>query len=354
MTAVDLHRDPEDIFAETRMSFGDHIEELRTHLIRAILGLVAGMVVSIFLAYPALQFIAKPVREQLQRFEDRRVERLKKSLEEGDADATALNQLQTVTVFVSPKVMRKTLNLKEDGPPPEDGAAPELVPFEFKVPPLSWSLNMQAAQRALKRDETGLVVFNITEGFMVYMKLIIVLGFIVGSPWIFYQLWSFVAAGLYPSEKKLVHVYLPFSLALFIAGVVMCELWVIPQAVKYLLEFNDWIGMEVELRLNEWLSFAIWTPLLFGLAFQTPLVMMFLAKTHIVTVDMLKRQRRIAWFLIAVLAVIVTPSPDPFTYCITWIPLWALYELGILLAKYATRNDESDLDLSEPEEMVEV
>src|SRR5262249_52515737 len=105
-----------------------------------------------------------------------------------------------------------------------------------------------------------LATLRVEEAFMVYFKVCIVTGFVLASPWIFYQLWSFVAAGLYPHEKRYVNVFLPFSLGLFLVGVGVCEFLVIPKAVEALLWFNEWLGLEPDLRLNEWLGFAIWMP----------------------------------------------------------------------------------------------
>src|SRR5436190_1160864 len=79
------------------------------------------------------------------------------------------------------------------------------------------------------------------EAFFVWFKVCLVTGLVVGSPWIFWQVWMFVAAGLYPEEKGLVHKYLPISLGLFLAGVVICELFVIPKALEALLWFNEWL-----------------------------------------------------------------------------------------------------------------
>src|SRR5438132_9159115 len=148
---------------------------------------------------------------------------------------------------------------------------------------------------------------------MIFFKVSIYLGLILGSPWIFWQLWSFIAAGLYPNEKKLVHVYLPFSVFLFLAGVAMCQFLVLPNSVRVVLEFGGWMGVEPELRLADWLSFALMLPLVFGIAFQTPLVMFALERVGIMTVDSYRKKRRIAWFLLAIAAIIILPTPDGLT-----------------------------------------
>ena len=75
------------------------------------------------------------------------------------------------------------------------------------------------------------------------------LAFGIASPWVFYQMWAFVAAGLYPHEKRYVYTLLPASVALFLAGVVLCQLVVLPSAVRALLTFNDWAGYDPDLRL---------------------------------------------------------------------------------------------------------
>ena len=99
---------------------------------------------------------------------------------------------------------------------------------------------------------------------------------------------------MYPHEKRYVNLYLPMSLVLFLAGVAVCEFIVIPKALAYLLGFNEWMGLENELRLNEWLTFALLMPIMCGLAFQTPLVMLFLERLGIVNVDFYRKYRRYA------------------------------------------------------------
>jgi sec-independent protein translocase protein TatC len=177
---------------------------------------------------------------------------------------------------------------------------------------------------------------------------------IVSSPWVFWQVWSFIAAGLYPHEKRYVNLYLPISLGLFLIGIALCEWQVIPKAIGVMLEFNEWLNLEPDLRLNEWLNFAILLPLVFGLSFQTPLVMMFLAKFGILSVETFRAKRRIAYFVLIILAVLVLPTVDVFTCLLLWVPLCALYELGIWMAKWGTRSRGLDMDVPEPEEMVEV
>ena len=189
---------------------------------------------------------------------------------------------------------------------------------------------------------------------MVWFKVCLMTGLVIGSPWIFWQVWSFVAAGLYPHEKRLVHLYLPLSLGLFLAGVAICELFVIPKAIEALLWFNEWMGFKPDLRLNEWLGFAIFMPVIFGLSFQTPLVMLFLSKIGIVDANTFRNKRRVAWFLMAVFAAVITPSTDALSMLFLWVPMSLLFELGILLIKMQPQPPSLDSEEPESQELVEV
>jgi sec-independent protein translocase protein TatC len=351
MRRPDPYNESEDMFADTRMSFGDHIEELRLHLMRALAGFMVGMVAGLIIGPWVLQWIKSPVETQLREFWERRDQEVSSALEKNDPKLDEFNAPVEMPVEIS----RKDVEVLGFTPPARlpQGTNPDWIPVTMRFSPIRLATLTNESQRFIG-NSNQLAVFGITEGFMVYMKVSLVSGFVLASPWIFMQLWAFVAAGLYPSEKKLVNVYLPASLGLFLVGFIVCEWLVIPRAIKYLLEFNDWLGMKPDLRLNEWLSFAILTPLIFGLAFQTPLVMLFLAKLRIFTVDTYRRKRRLAWFLIVIIAAIIAPSPDVISYFSLWVPMCALYELGIVLSYYATRGQDTDADVSEPEQMVEV
>jgi sec-independent protein translocase protein TatC len=356
MSYADKRKDSDDLFADTRMSFGDHIEELRTHLIRALIGFFVGMLFGFAVSPFVLDFIKAPVEQQLMKFYQRRVDRIQRELANGDPAALQLNQPKRVIIELPKRELAREiaqalgLNVPQGvAGGPSDG---EQISLPIWIQPLDFSIQMSEAQRMVGRPPL-LAVMGILESFMVYLKIAMVSGVVIGSPWIFYQLWLFIAAGLYPHEKKYIHLYLPFSLVLFLAGIAMCQFFVIPKAVASLLWFNEWLGLEPDLRLNEWLGFAIVLPLVFGLAFQTPLVMLFMAKFRLMDVTAFRRKRKIAWFIMALIAAAITP-PDAISMLLLLLPLCGLYELGILLVYFSVKPEEEALDVPEPEEMVEV
>src|SRR5262249_11275201 len=202
----------------------------------------------------------------------------------------------------------------------KDNKDVEYVVLTPEYRPVDFEINNSEARQIVGR-RPALSTLNVQEAFVVFFKVAIVTGFVLASPWVFYQIWSFIAAGLYPHEKRYVNVFLPFSLGLFLVGVLVCEFLVMPKAVEALLWFNEWLGLEPDLRLNEWLGFAIWMPVIFGLSFQTPLVMLFLERIGLFNVEAFRGKRRIVWFLMAIFAAVITPSTDAFSMLFLWLPM---------------------------------
>jgi sec-independent protein translocase protein TatC len=345
MTDHDLG--PEDPFAATRMSLGDHIEELRTYLLRALLGFGVALVAGFFLSPWVLEGIASPVEKALLKFYRRRIDRLTQRLAEGDPQLAGVNEPRDVQIQVSPRRLAALLGLPE----PAAGAE-EWATLPARVRPLDWALSTAEASRLVGRPPT-LAALTVTEPFTVYFKVSMYCGAVLAGPWILYQLWLFVASGLYPQEKRAVRLYLPLSVGLFLAGVALCEFFVLPTGVDYLLSFYEWFDIEPDLRLSEWLSFALLMPLVFGAAFQTPLVMVFLERVGLFSVETYRRNRRLAVFLLAVLAAVISVTPDWVNMLSLAVPLWGLYEVGILLCRLAPRPPGAEEEAGE-EELVEV
>jgi sec-independent protein translocase protein TatC len=179
-----------------------------------------------------------------------------------------------------------------------------------------------------------LSTLSVQEGFVVYFKVSLLCGVVLASPFILYQFWMFVAAGLYPHERKYVYMMFGPSVGLFIAGVLLCQFVVLPGAVKALLMFNQWLGFDPDIRLNEWLSLAILLPLVFGVSFQTPLVMVFLNQIGMFTAKDYLSKWRHACMLLAFFAAVITPTPDAVTMCYLFVPMFGLYMLGIVICYY--------------------
>ena len=153
----------------------------------------------------------------------------------------------------------------------------------------------------IEEDERlRLTSFSGQEPFMIWIKAAFVTGAVIASPVVFYFLWSFVAAGLYPHEKRYVHMFLPFSLGLFLAGAALAFFFVFPPVLDFFFSFNKSLGIDPEPRISEWLSFVLLMPLGFGVSFQLPLVMLFLERIGIFDVQVYLSKWRIAVLVMAV------------------------------------------------------
>ena len=117
---------------------------------------------------------------------------------------------------------------------------------------------------------------TVTEPFMIWMKAGLISGLVIALPVVMDFLCCFVAEGLYPHEKKYVHIFLPISILLFVAGVTLAFFFVFEPVLGFLFSFNRQMGIAPQMRINDWLSFVMFLPLGFGVAFQLPLVMLFM------------------------------------------------------------------------------
>jgi sec-independent protein translocase protein TatC len=188
-----------------------------------------------------------------------------------------------------------------------------------------------------KKIQVRVIALNAQEVFMIWMKAAFVTGAVIASPWVFWQIWMFVAAGLYPHEKNYVFLYLPISLGLFIAGASLAFFFVFKPVLDFLFTFNRAMKIDPDPRIGEWLGFVLFLPLGFGVSFQLPLVMLFLNRIGIVPLNMFIEKWRIAILIIFVVSMVLTTA-DPVSMMLMAVPLTILYFGGILMCKYMPRS----------------
>lgn len=255
-----------------------------------------------------------------------------------------------------------------------------------------------------------LVTGDVSEGFMLYIKIALITAGALSSPWIVYQLWQFIAAGLYPNERKYVTRYLPLSITLLISGMALVYFIVLPWTLQFLIgfsigvpiagedraivataasqpaamivpslpgdpeqpgEYQLWfntrtqalklaVGGQVrlipfgsdelirpEITVGNYIDTVVAMLFAFGLSFQMPLVILALERIGIVELETLKKGRRVAIFICAIAAAVITPGADMASMIGLMVPLVLLYELGIFLArtpKGKPATDEGDVE----------
>jgi sec-independent protein translocase protein TatC len=264
---------------ETTMSLGDHLEELRMRLIYALMGLGIGLVVCLCFGKYIIKFMQDPY------------------------------------VDVMTKVMI-----------PEDANDPELTTLIEKIGYNNFSLR----------------TLGPTQGITSYIKISLIAGLVLSCPWVFYHLWMFVAAGLYPHERRYIQIATPFSAVLFIAGALFFLLVVAEISLEFLIKIDRWLGLQSMWTFAYYVSFVTMLMLVFGIAFQTPLAIFFLHKMGLVSIAALKSSRKYTVLAIVVLAAMATP-PDVVSQVTLAIPLYILFELGIVLCYLSERKKKAEV-----------
>jgi sec-independent protein translocase protein TatC len=197
----------------------------------------------------------------------------------------------------------------------------------------------------LRPGESLIIGTGVTEAFFTKLKVALIAGLFVASPVVFYQLWRFVAPGLYEREKR---VALPFSIAastFFFGGAAFCYWLVFPVAFEFFLREFVSIGVAAQIRISEYLTFASRMLLAFGITFELPVATFFLARVGLVTHRTLIQWWRYAVVAIFVVAAVLTPGPDVASQMLMATPLLVLYVLSIgvayVCARPAATSDES-------------
>ena len=191
--------------------------------------------------------------------------------------------------------------------------------------------------------EDHLVVLAPADAFIGYMKVSLITGLIISSPWVFYQLWKFVCAGLYLREKHYVFLAVPFCAILFAGGALFFFFVVAPISLTFFLRFGNIINVAANWTFTSYISFVTVLMLVFGIAFQTPIAIFFLNKTGIVSLQALRNSRKFALLGVFIVAAVATP-PDVISQITLAVPLYMLFEFGIILSYFANRKKKSQAD----------
>ena len=191
-----------------------------------------------------------------------------------------------------------------------------------------------------------LIFTALHETFITYIKVAFFSAIFLGSPVLLIQIYKFIAPGLYNNEKKAILPYLISTPILFLLGGLLVYYLVMPLAIKFFLSFetlgsNTTLPIQLEAKVNEYLSLIMRLIFAFGISFQLPILLNLLARIGVVNSDYLKKRRRYVIVIIFALAAILTP-PDPITQLGLAIPLLLLYELSIFTVKFTERKKEKE------------
>lgn len=191
-------------------------------------------------------------------------------------------------------------------------------------------------------EGSNLIYTNLPEAFFTYLKIGLWGGVVLALPVIFYQLWGFVAPGLYRKERKYAIPFVIWSCLLFLVGAVFGYLVVFPFGFKFFLKFSD-ETIQALPAMAQYFSFSLKLLFGFGLIFELPVIMVFLARMGVVNAKFLSKQRKYAFLLIFVVGAILTP-PDIISQLFMAGPLIILYEVSIVLVRLIQLKKEKTAD----------
>ena len=351
----------DDLFEKSSMTFGEHLEELRIALVKSSIWLGLGMILGLMLATQVVTYMQGPLEKSLENFYK------KKSLREiaettgtpvpADLEAWMKdNKVVSQYVWIDPRRLSFPPPTAVADPATAVGEAPETAPNASplvaqymadadsegtpdpsKMIKLRMFVGVKASTEAL----------GLQEPFMIWLKAAFVVAAVVASPGIFYHLWQFISSGLYPHERRYVYFFLPTSLILFWSGACLAFFVIFQLVIDFLLDFNANMGIGASPRLTDYMSFALFLPLGFGVAFQLPLAMLVLERLGIFSYETYLSQWRIAVLAIAFISMILTPA-DMVSMSGMGVPLVALYFLGIAMCKYLPRAAMQNPTVGEP------
>ncbi|EGB16521.1 Sec-independent protein translocase, TatC subunit [Pseudodesulfovibrio mercurii] len=292
-----------------QMSLLDHLAELRSRLTRAFIAVGVGMVACYSFAGQMFDILMQPMIDVFQK--------------QAEAGPTPLLTPEFYQQFGA--VFQKML---------------EANGFHHPEQMQIFMAALQKALMAVAREGHFQYTYP-AEAFFAHIKISIVAGLFLVSPYVFAQIWGFIAPGLYSHERKWMVPMALLSGLFFTGGALFGYFQVFPYAFDFFAGFSN-EGIQFVPKLNEYLSFCLKLLFAFGFVFELPLFIFFLARLGLVSSTGLRKKRKYAILIAFVVAAILTP-PDPFTQCLMAGPLIVLYEVGIWVAFFFGKKEKRHL-----------
>jgi len=193
----------------------------------------------------------------------------------------------------------------------------------------------------LRAIDQRLIVTGVTEAFFVKLEISFLAGFILAFPIVAWAIWGFFKPALYPQERKYIYILFPVTIILFAAGVLFSYFGILPLVLKFFVYIAG-ENLQTMFKVDQYVSFVMSFTIPFGLVFELPVITFFLAKMGVVKPEMLSKNRKYALLIIVILAGVLTPGPDPISQIMMAVPVYILYEVSIIVAKFAKPRAKKD------------
>ena len=331
-----------------QMSFLEHLDELRRRLIRSIVFVILAASVSWFASDRIYNFLARPVQHALAQAQQKRqvaIDGLN-----GKVSTLALSSLQQndKVRFVFPENTRlgpasipagSSVVARVDKDSAGNiglftdealTAGNEVVPKDVRLP-----VDLNKGYEKLTDPNDKLIVTTALEPFAIYVKVSLYAAIAVSVPFLLYQIWAFIAPGLYPHERKYVTPFVTLSSVFFVLGAATAYYVIFPPAAKYLLGLGE--DFRLLLKADDYFDFIILLMLGMGLVAQMPAITYVLARMGVITARWMIKTWRIAFIVILIVAAVVSPTNDIPNMLLFALPMLVLYVISIVVAWIAGR-----------------
>jgi sec-independent protein translocase protein TatC len=182
-----------------------------------------------------------------------------------------------------------------------------------------------------------LIALSPTENFTTFMRVSLFSGIALAMPVILFEIYAYVDPALYPNERRFLRLAALPILGLFVVGMAFCYFVLLPNSIKFLISFGSDV-IENQLRASDYISFVTTFILGVGLVFEVPVIIYTLVRVGVVQRSWLAAQRRYVFLLAFVIGAVLTPTPDPFNQTLVAVPMYLLWEIGLLLARLAPKR----------------
>ncbi|HZI49175.1 MAG TPA: twin-arginine translocase subunit TatC [Pyrinomonadaceae bacterium] len=330
------------------MSFLEHLDELRRRLIRSIVFVILAASVSWFASDRIYNFLARPVQHALAQAQQKRqvaIDGLN-----GKVSTLPLSSLQQndKVRFVFPENTRlgpasipagSSVVARVDKDSAGNiglftdealTAGNDVVPKDVRLP-----VDLNKGYEKLTDPNDKLIVTTALEPFAIYVKVSLYAAIAVSVPFLLYQIWAFIAPGLYPHERKYVTPFVTLSSVFFVLGAATAYYVIFPPAAKYLLGLGE--DFRLLLKADDYFDFIILLMLGMGLVAQMPAITYVLARMGVITARWMIKTWRIAFILILIVAAVVSPTNDIPNMLLFALPMFVLYVISIVVAWIAGR-----------------
>ncbi len=353
---------------ETEKPFMEHLEDLRDVIVKVVITLLIATIVCYVFRSTLMDVLRRPIEKVWVAMEEQKLpasispdlwEQAKKA-----ADATARltpeQQTSFYSQFANPELRyyaqtatyyRASLLIED--PIKRQNFIDELPQVDQKAKDLLTTLLDEEMRPSAALNAKGNVVFmrslKPTETFMLAIKLSVFAGIIISFPFLLYFILQFVLPGLKTNERRALWPALIIGFGLFLLGVFFCYFLVLPKALDFFYTYSGGMGVENEWRIGDYITFTTQFTLIFGLAFELPVVVMTLVKLGLLSYQTMSNTRSYAVLTIFIVGAIITPTGDALTLSLLAVPMCLLYEICIWLAYFNRKKELAAEALEEAE-----